>query len=152
MIPEAKIFFIAMSPILELRGAIPIGLEIYKLSPLATFSFSVLGNLVPGFFLILFLEKVAKFLSKNIPIFKNFFDWWFQKIQQRHQKKFERWGKLALLILVAIPLPLTGVWTASVCAFLFKIPFKSAILFIGGGVLIAGILVLSFSLGVCNLI
>jgi len=54
------------------------------------------------------------------------------------------------MLFVAVPLPLTGAWTGSVCAFLFDIPFPRSLLMIFGGVIIAGILVSLISLGIIN--
>ena len=60
----------------------------------------------------------------------------------------EKWGPLALIIFVAIPLPFTGAWTGSLVAFVFDLPFKKSIALIFIGVLIAGVLVTLASLGV----
>ncbi len=151
MIPEIKTFFIAVSPILELRGAIPIALEVYHLPVWSALIFSFLGNIAPVPFLVLFLESVSGFLSRKFVFFNKFFSWLFERTRKRHEKKFERWRNFALVVLVAIPLPLTGAWTASICAFLFGIPIKEAFPLITLGVVIAATVVLFLSLGIFNL-
>ncbi len=69
MIPELKTFLIAMSPIIELRGSIPIALEVYKLPIWSAYLFSVLGNLVPLILIISILNPISHFLSQKISFF-----------------------------------------------------------------------------------
>ncbi len=133
-------FFLAFLPITELRASIPIGITLYHIDWKIVFCISVLGNLVPVIFLLLFLDPVSKILRKNQKIDKLFL-WLFEKTRNRTKEKMKRFGYLALLLFVAIPLPVTGAWTGSIVAFLYKIPKKKAFLFISIGVLIAGIIV-----------
>lgn len=150
MIAEFKIFLIAMSPIVELRGSIPIALGIYQLPVWSAYFISIIGNLVPVIFILLLLESVSKFLSQRFHFFNRFFTWLFERTRRKHTKKFERFKEFALVILVAIPLPFTGAWTGSICAFVFGIPFRKAFPLITLGVIIAGILVTLATLGVIN--
>ena len=124
MMAELKIFLIAMSPFFELRGSIPLALGIYNVPVWSAFFISVIGNLVPVIFLLWLLESVSKFLSRKIYFFNRFFVWLFERTRRKHSHKFERWQEYALIVLVAIPLPFTGAWTGSLCAFVFCIPFK----------------------------
>lgn len=150
MIAELKIFLIAMSPIVELRGSIPVALGVEQLSIWSAYFFSVIGNLVPVVFLLWLLKSVSKYLSKNFRFFNRFFTWLFERTRKKHGAKFKRWEEFALVILVAIPLPFTGAWTGSLCAFVFDIPFKKAFPLITAGVVIAGIIVTLASLGIIN--
>ncbi|MFA5228579.1 MAG: small multi-drug export protein [Candidatus Paceibacterota bacterium] len=149
MIPyELQTFIIAATPIIELRGAIPIALFNYELSITSAFIFSVLGNIFPVIFILLFLEKVSKFLSEKNKLFKKFFDWLFVRTRKNYQGNYEKLKDLFLIIFVAIPLPMTGAWTGSLCAFLFGVPFKKAFPLISLGVIIAGVIVTLISLGI----
>lgn len=150
MFEELKTIFIAMSPVVELRGAIPVALFQYGLNPWAAFFFSVIGNIIPAFFLLLYLEKVVDFLSSKNNFFKKIINWFFEKTKKKHSDKFNRSKELALMLFVAVPLPFTGVWTGSVCAFLFDIPFPQSLLMIFSGVIIAGTIVSLLSLGIIN--
>lgn len=141
MIPEIKTFLIAMSPFLELRGSIPIALGVYHLPVWSAYLFSILGNLVPVIFLLWLLGWTSKFLSRHFYFFNRFFAWIFEITRKKHTKKFERWKEFALIILVAIPLPLTGAWTGSLAAFVFGVPSKKAFPLIALGVIIAGLIV-----------
>lgn len=150
MPPQLIIFIIAMSPVVELRGAIPVALSVYQLSPLNAYLWSVLGNLVPAVVLLWLLEPVSRYLSRRFYFFSRFFGWLFERTRRNHNHKFAIWGSLALIGFVAIPLPMTGVWTGSVAAFVFGIPFKKALPLISIGVIIAGIVVTLFSMGILN--
>ena len=146
MIAELKVFLIAMSPFLELRGSIPVALGVYDLPVSAAYFISVIGNLVPVVFILLLIEPVYRYLSSRISFFERFFTWLFERTRSKHSAKFKRWEELALIILVAIPLPFTGAWTGSLCAFVFGIPFKKAFPLIALGVIMAGLIVTLFSL------
>lgn len=145
-----KVFLLSTLPVLELRGAIPIAISYYKLPVITSYLFSVMGNLVPAVFLLLYLKPFSDFLRKW-HFFDIFFSWLFKRTR-RHEKKYEKYGALFLLFFVAIPLPITGVWTGSVAAFLFGIRFWYAFPMMAGGVIIAGIIVTGTNLGIINLI
>lgn len=144
---ELSTFLIAMIPIGELRASIPIALGIYHLSPLKAFFWSVLGNIIPGFFFLWFLTPLTNFLEKHFSLLNRFFNWLFERTRRKHSQKFEAWGALALISFVAIPLPMTGVWTGAVAAFVFGVPYKKGVLMISLGAMIAGIVVTLVSLG-----
>ncbi len=145
-----KVFLLSTLPVLELRGAIPIAISYYKLPVIPSYLFSVMGNLVPAVFLLLYLKPFSDFLRKWY-FFDIFFSWLFKRTR-RHEKKYEKYGALFLLFFVAVPLPITGVWTGSVAAFLFGIRFWYAFPMMAGGVLIAGMIVTATNLGIINLI
>ncbi len=151
MILELKTFLLAMTPLGELRLSIPIALTSYQLSVWSAYLISVFGNIVPAIFILLFLESFLKHVKEKSPFLHNFLNWVFVRNENNHRKKFEYWKELALVILVAIPLPFTGAWTGAICSFIFRIPFKRAVPLIFLGVLIAGALVTLFTLGILHL-
>jgi uncharacterized membrane protein len=136
--PELAIIIIAASPVLELRGAIPIGLALGQ-PLLKTFLLALAGNVLPIIPLLLLLEPASDRLQR-FRLWKKFFVWLFNRTKRRAQlvNKYKVWG---LISFVAIPLPVTGAWTGSIAAVLFRIKFKSALLGITAGVIIAGIIV-----------
>ena len=153
MLPELKTFLIAMLPIIELRGAIPIALEIYKIPIWSAYLFSVLGNLASLILIILILDPVSQFLSKNFYFFKQFFTWLFTHTRKIHQSKIKKWGKnLTVIFLIATPIPFIGGWTGAIAAFVFGISFKEALPLVAIGSLLAGIIVTILTLGVFKLI
>ena len=152
MIAELKIFLIAMSPIVELRGSIPVALGVYHLPVWSAYLISILGNLVPVVFILCLLESVSQYLSRHSYFFNRFFAWLFERTRRKHFRKFAHWKEFALVVLVAIPLPFTGAWTGSLCAFIFGIPIKKAFPLIATGVIVAGIIVTLASLGIIQLL
>jgi len=149
---EIIILLISILPIFELRGAIPIAIGVYNMSVFSAFFWAVLGNIIPVIFILLGLDLlINKFLIHRIYFFNRFFSWLFERTRKKHSKKFERFEELALILLVAIPLPFTGAWTGALAAFVFGIPVKKAFLLITLGVLIAGIVVSLATVGIINL-
>jgi len=146
MIPEIQVLILSMTPISELRGAIPYGLTL-GLPFWQVFLISFLGNLIPVVFLLLFLGRVSNFLSSKFKIFEKFFHWLFKRTHGRVRPKIEKYGKIGLLIFVALPLPVTGGWTGSIAAFLMGFPFEVAFPLIVSGIFIAGTLVSLASIG-----
>jgi len=143
-------FLLAMSPIFELRGAIPLAIGVYGLSPLKAYTISVIGNLVPVVFLLLYLEPVSRRLMRYRSG-KAFFTWLFARTYRNHVEKHRKYGLLALTFFVALPLPVTGAWTGSAIAFIFGFKFWQAFPAIAVGVCIAGAVVTASVMGVISL-
>ncbi len=96
---------------------------------------------MPVVLLLLFLEKISNYLSKKSKTFQRFFLWLFGRTRDKYSHRMKKYGQLALVAFVAVPLPLTGAWTASLVAFLFGIPFKKSFASISLGVITAGLIV-----------
>ena len=135
----------AMTPISELRGAIPLALLELGMSPVQAYIYSVIGNMLPVIPLLLFLEPVSNWL-RRYRSFDRFFDWLFARTR-RYNDRMEKYGALGLASFVAIPLPMTGAWTGCAVAFVFGIRFKYAFPTILAGVLVAGVIVTLWYLG-----
>lgn len=150
--PELATLLIATLPIGELRASIPIARGVYDLSISQSYIWSVLGNILPLIFLLWLLDPVSKYLIRNFKMFDRFFTWLFSRTRRKYAGRFEKWGALALITFVAIPLPVTGGWTGAVAAFVFGIPFKKALPLISIGVLIAGVIVILAVEGVITII
>ncbi len=134
-------FFTAMTPVGELRASIPIALGSYRMGIVETYIISVLGNLVPVVAIIWVLDPVSKFLMKRFRIFDRFFTWLFNRTRRKYSKRFEKYRGFALAGFVCIPLPVTGGWTGALISFVFGIPPRKALLHIGIGIMLAGIIV-----------
>lgn len=143
MLHELKIFLLAMIPIGELRAAIPVGLLAYKLNWLEVYLISVLGNIIPVFFLLLFLKPVSDFLIKHFSFMEKFFNWLFERTRKRHKKTIDKHGWWGVMAFVAIPLPMTGAWTGTLIAFLADMSFRKSFTAVAMGVVIAGVIVTS---------
>jgi uncharacterized membrane protein len=147
MTPELQVFFLAMSPISELRLSIPLGIKVWHLAPWSAFIWSVLGNIIPAAILLLILDSLTSFLGRYFSFFRKGLEWWFKHVRQKFQNHYLKWGMFALVIFVAIPLPGTGAWTGATAAYLFGIPPLKAFFLILLGLMIAGIIVTAISIG-----
>ena len=147
LIPEIKTLLTAMIPIGELRVALPIALLSYKINIVPAYILSVVGNMIPIFLLLIFWHNFVKLLMKYSKTFEKFFNWLFERTRKKFAGKYRKWGKLALVIFVAIPLPVTGAWTGSVAAWLFNFKYWESIGLIALGVAIAGVIVTLLTLG-----
>ena len=146
--PEATTFLMAMLPVTELRASIPVAIGVFHMNPILAMVISIFGDIIPAIFICWWLKPIAAWLSNHSKLFKKLFDWWFDRVIRNFKPKYEKYGVLALMIFVAIPLPITGAWTGSAASFLFDIPKKKAILYIFLGVIISGIIVTLLSTGI----
>jgi uncharacterized membrane protein len=138
--PPVAVFLVAMLPVVELRGAIPLGVYL-GLSPLEAALPAMLGNLVPVPALVWLLDPVQRWLSARSRAFDRFFRWLFARTQSKHGERYGRFRDLALVSFVGIPLPGTGAWTGAAAAFVFGVKGWRAFFLIALGVLLAGVAV-----------
>lgn len=150
MTNELWTILLGAAPISEVRGAIPVAVGVFYFTPLKAYLLSVFGNILPIVPLLFFLRHFSEYLMHHNYYIHQFLTWLFERTRKQHTKKFEVWGSVALFIFTAIPLPLTGVWSAIAAAFVFGIDFWKAVIFISLGAAAAGLLVLGATLGVIN--
>lgn len=148
--PQLATAFIAMIPIAELRVSIPVALGIYKLPVWQAVFFSVIADIAIAAMIIYLLGPVYKFLSGRMNFIDKFFVWLFRRTRRKFFHKYEIWGNIALMLFVAIPLPITGAWTGSIASWLFGIPRKRSLFYISIGVIISAGIVTLISLGVIS--
>lgn len=142
-----KTLFIGMLPVLEIRGAIPVGVAA-GLDPWSAFFVGFVGNMLPVPFLILLTRKIIEWMKKH-HILDKLTSFLERKGSQKAQtvQKYSFWG---LFILVAIPLPGTGAWTGALVASLLDMRLKRALPAIAMGVIVAGLIVLLAIYGVVS--
>ena len=139
--PWLGTLLIAAMPILEIRGALPIALEVFQMPFWQAFALGVAGNMFSAIILVFALRFLADAVSHRSSIAARFFHWWFAHTKAKFQKSYDLYGALALFLFVAIPLPATGVWTASVATVLFGIRPKAALPAMFLGVCASGLIV-----------
>ncbi|MFH1192162.1 MAG: small multi-drug export protein [bacterium] len=139
--PQIATMIIAMLPIAELRVSIPVALAGYKLSLASAFFWSVLGNIIPALIILKYIGPISEWLRKKSAGFNKFFTWWFKRTESKFHDSFLKYGSVALIIFVAIPLPMTGAWSGALAAFLFNIPPQKAFWLITSGVILTGIII-----------
>jgi len=149
--PVIATMIVAATPIAELRGSIPLAIGVYHLPVWQAFLYSVIGNTIPIFFVYFIFELIYRLLSKN-QIAKGFFEWLFARTRKKFQGQYALYGEIALVIFVAIPLPMTGAWTGALAAWLFGIKPRIGIPLVFAGVVISGIIVTLLTVGVGALI
>ena len=140
------IFLISLLPVIELRGSIPVGY--YQGLPWYTNMItSIIGNLLPVPFILLFVVKEFEFMKK-----RNIMVGFIEKIEKRAMSRSDSIANkefIGLMLFVAIPLPGTGAWTGALIAALLQFNRKKSFMYICIGVLIAASLV---TLGVYGVI
>lgn len=133
---------ISMVPIVELRGAIPIA-ESLNLNLFIYYPLAIVGNMLPVPFIFLFARKVLEW-GKDKKVIGKFFTWCLEKGEKGGQKLKKTAGNtgifFALLLFVGIPLPGTGAWTGTLAASFLDLDFKTSIIAVSLGVLLAGII------------
>lgn len=148
------VFLISMVPIIELRGAIPVALGM-GIDALPAYIICVLGNMIPVPIIYFFARKFLIWGAKQkyIGKFCGFFLIKGEKAGQKLVAKTGRYGLfMALLLFVGIPLPGTGAWTGTLAASFLDMGFKSTVLSVSLGVILAGIIMGLGSAGVFSLI
>ncbi len=149
-IPEELVtFLISMVPVIELRGAIPYAIAA-GLSPWLAFLLSVLGNMLPVPFILLFIRKILDWMKQYPRLSK--IALWVETRAAGKGARVKRTQMIGLFLFVAIPLPGTGAWTGALVASLINMRMRRAIPAIFLGVLVAGLIVtLVMQLGITAL-
>ncbi len=142
MTEELTTMAISMTPLIGIRGAIPVAIMGYEMSIYSAYFWSVLGEFIPVFFILALLGRVSQWLSENFFFMKRFFDFLFEKTRKNYNGRLQKYGLFALFLFTGIPLPFSGAWTASLVVFLFGLPYWKSVTAIFFGVLLAGINIL----------
>lgn len=149
--PELATLIMSALPVTELRGALPIALVVFKLPLASAFFWAVLGNLIPAWLLLVFFERITVWLRPRSRLYDNFCTWLFARTRRKLDGQVKKYGPWALALFVGIPLPVTGVWTGALAAFVFGLEKKLAFAALAAGAVLAAIIVSSLTLGVIHL-
>ena len=139
-----KTFLLSMVPIVELRGAIPLGAAL-GLPWYINYIICVIGNFLPVPFILLFIRSVLNFMKKVPKLDK--IALWLEARAAKNSDKVNRYATLGLFVFVALPLPGTGAWTGSLVAALMEMRLKHSLLSVFCGVIVAGVLLTLISYG-----
>ncbi len=146
---ELCTFIVSMIPIIELRGAIPIG-QGMGLGFWPCYIISVIGNLLPVPIILLFVRVVLNWMKGIKHLDKIAI--WVEKKADKHSGSVTKYATWGLFLFVAIPLPGTGAWTGALIAALLNMRMKKALPFIFAGVLTAGLIVSLLTFGVISIL
>lgn len=134
-------FFVSMVPLIELRGAVPIGIGL-NLNTTILYIICVIGNMLPVPLIFFFARKVLVWGADKKYIGK-FFKFCLEKGEKGGKKLQEKAGRsvyFALFLFVGIPVPGTGAWTGTLAASILDMDFKKSVIAIILGVVLAGII------------
>ena len=139
-------------PVTELRATIPLAITVWHVKPLTAFILAVIGNSLPILVIILGLNKIVQLAERYSKFWTRVIEAVFRRTRRKTSQQFEKYGLLALCLFVAVPLPMTGAWTGAIAAWLFGVPARKAFWPIFAGVIIAGIIVTTLTVGVTAII
>lgn len=148
MVKYLLVFLISMVPIVELRGALPVGIGM-GLPAWQCYIICIIGNMLPVPLIFFFARKVLIW-GKDKKFIGRFFTFCYEKGEkggQKLQSKSKRGIYIALMLFVGIPLPGTGAWTGTLAASFLDLDFKKSVIACMGGVLLAGIIMALASMG-----
>ena len=142
---ELIIFIISMIPILELRGGL-LAASLLKVSAAKAIPISIMGNIIPIPFILLFIRQIFK-LMKKTKVFRGL----IERLENRAMGKsdqIKRYEFLGLLLFVGVPLPGTGAWTGSLIASLLEVDIKKSSIAILCGLIMATVIMYVVSYGI----
>ncbi len=137
---------VSMIPIIELRGGLPFGVAL-GLHPAAALLASIIGNLLPLPFIVVYIRRIFQWLRRRLPRLDGMVDALERKAHLKG-RKVNRYKYLGLMIFVAIPLPGTGGWTGALVAAFLNMPLRKVMPSLLAGVCIAGVIVSCITYGV----
>jgi len=145
------VFLVASAPVIE-RGALPLALNGFHLPAWLAFSVVVIGNSLPAIAIVYLLDPILVWLGKYIPFVHKFAGTVLTHFRHKIHPWVDRYGTLGLLLVVAIPSPLTGAWTGSGGAAILGMHKRRAVACIIAGVIIADLIILLADLGITKLL
>ncbi|MBZ9689172.1 small multi-drug export protein [Clostridium estertheticum] len=134
-----QILLLSAVPLIEQKGAIPLGINVYHINPIAVFLISFIGSLLPVPFVLICFNKIFEWLGKY-KTFSGIYNLIDKKIN-KNKSKFEKFEEIALITFIAIPLPTTGVWTGTAIAAFLKLDFKRSVMCAVIGSFLCGLII-----------
>lgn len=144
---ELIVFIISLMPLLELRGGL-IAASLLGVKPLVGYIVSIIGNVLPVPFILLFINKILEWMrNSKIKFFRKTANW-LDKKARKNKTKIEKFGYWGLVLFVGIPLPGTGAWTGCLAASVLEMNRKKSFISVMIGVFMASIIMMIFSYGI----
>lgn len=141
------VFFCAMVPLIELRGSVIIGAGM-GMPWFANLALSVIGNMIPVPFILLFIRRILAWMHKT-KHFKGIAQWLEKKAHSKSDQVL-KYASVGLMLFVGIPLPGTGAWTGALIAALLDMRMKYSLPAIFAGVCLAGVIMCCASYGMVS--
>ena len=138
---ELVVLFTAMTPIGELRAAIPLALVGYHMDWPTALLLGIVGNLIPIPLILLGLRTLGERFERRPDVIGRVLRWRTERIQRVWGARVGRYHFWGVMLLVAIPLPLTGAWTGALAVWALRVDVRVGLAAIAAGVVVAGIIV-----------
>ncbi len=138
------VFLCSMVPIIELRGAIPMGAAL-NIPFYTNYIISVVGNMIPVPFILLFIRHILHWMKKVPKLDKIAI--WVEEKAEKNKSKVLKYATFGLYVFVALPLPGTGAWTGALVAAMLDMRMKKSVPAIFLGVMTAGVIMTLASYG-----
>lgn len=148
---EIIVFLISIMPILELRGGL-LAASILGIKPLSGYLISIIGNILPVPFILLFISKILDWMENSRIKWIRKTAKWLDKKADKNKKTIEKYGYLGLILFVGIPLPGTGAWTGCLVSSVLNMDRKKSFISIILGVVMASIIMMIISYGLLKTI
>ena len=145
--PEIATILMAMTPVGELRLAIPVAVLALHLPIWKALVLSVFGNVIPTFIILFFAGRFHTYIDKKSGMVSAGWLKALHRAQEKFSGDYQKYGLIGLMIFIGVPLPMTGAWTGALAAFVFGIPFRKAWPFVLGGIIISAFLTLLVTVG-----
>ena len=143
---EILVFIISLLPILELRGGL-IAATLLNVEPVVAYIISIIGNILPVPFILLFIKKIIDWMGKSkIKFLKKIVNFLHKKVE-KNKDSIEKYGYLGLFLFVGVPLPGTGAWTGCLVAALLDMDRKKSFMCVLCGILMASVIMMIISYG-----
>lgn len=143
---ELIVFIISILPLLELRGGL-IAASLLNVKPLTGYIVSIIGNVLPVPFILLFISKILEWMEKSKVKFFSKIAKWLKKKANKNKKQIEKYGYLGLTLFVGVPLPGTGAWMGCLIASLLNMNRRKSFFASLLGILMASIIMMFISYG-----
>lgn len=146
---ELIVFIISFCPILELRGGL-IAASLLNMDPVRSYIISIIGNVLPVPFVLLFINKILLWMSKsNVKWMYKTANFLYEKAE-KNKKTISKYGYLGLTLFVGVPLPGTGAYTGCLVASVFNMDKKKSFWCILLGIFMASVIMMLVSFGILN--
>lgn len=148
-LPHAlTIIILAATPIFESRVSVPLAIALYDFPAWQAIFLTVVGSSIPAISLPIILERLENPCRKAWSWCDRMFDWVRGHVQRRYTQRYQVLGTIGLILFVAIPLPMTGIWTGALAAWVFRLRKRTAIPALLVGATISSMVVAAATLGV----
>src|SRR5690606_33980455 len=135
--PEVVVFVLSLTPIVEIQASLPIAFGVYNFPVWKGMLLAIAGNTIPALIVLFGWDWLINTAEKYSPRFHAFMVKYHDRLHKQAEEKIDKYGHYALILLMAIPLPFSGIWSASMIAWIFGVHKIRALISLFIGVIIS---------------